>query len=1114
MQPRLLTLLLAILTTTVIGSGVWTVDRAIQERHRATERSEVLHQLSVVWAKLDFRLHARLAPGRDPVSFGQRLGSVEWDSLLREAGLEGGAVPLRYVVRAGAGAQTPDGRLYGDPAVLHAKPVVLDLSLPIGPWQLAAVPRTGWGRTAPGSEVLRVGGGMLALFSGVLVWLMVRYASRLRNEIRGRGEADAALRKASRAMWVLSRCNRALMRAGDETELLEEVCRIITEGGAYRLAWVGYVQHDEEGTLRPVAWAGADRELVEQALLSWPDAPWGPGPGGRAIRTGRPAIIRDILSDPECSRWREDVAKRDLGSAIGLPLLLGAQTFGALVICARARHAFDTEEVEVLVDLADNLAYGIGALRTRAEGERGRASLHVHSLQQALMNTLLRIGLESIPLEAQLQRALEAVLAVPWMPLTPKGAIMLASEQEETLVLKASCNLSPGVETMCRQVPFGTCLCGRAAADGELVHTPCVNAEHERACEGMEPHAHYVAPIKAGGRVLGVLVLYMAEGYPRQEHEVEFLGTVASTLAGIIERKRAEEQLHLAATVFENTVEGVIISDAQNRIIAVNRAFTEITGYSAEEARGNTPRLLRSERHDETFYRKLWESIRDDGHWQGEIWNRRKSGEVYPEWLSANAVRDAAGNVTHYVGVFSDISMVKQSEERLDHLAHHDALTGLPNRLLINARLEHALQRAHRSGRRVAVLFMDLDRFKTINDSLGHPAGDELLRTVAGRLSAAVREADTVGRLGGDEFTIILEGLEHGEDARLIARKVLDKLVEPLFLGGREVFVTTSIGISLYPNDGQDVHNLLKNADTAMYRAKHQGRNNYQFYTSSMTTEASERLALETELRHALERNEFRLVYQPQLDLRTGAIVGAEALVRWAHPELGVVLPDRFIGVAEEIGQIVALGAWVLRTACAQQVAWEREGPGRLRMSVNLSGRQFQDRGLIPMVASALEETGIDPDYLELELTESYLMDSPEETIRTLGALKAMGVHLALDDFGVAYSSLSYLKRFPLDKLKIDRSFVCDIPGDSDDVAIVSTIIAMAGNLKLRVLAEGVETADQMAFLEAGGCDEFQGYYFSRPVPAEDFQLLFGGRSGRRPATAQGLSMGAGAAIG
>lgn len=554
-------------------------------------------------------------------------------------------------------------------------------------------------------------------------------------------------------------------------------------------------------------------------------------------------------------------------------------------------------------------------------------------------------------------------------------------------------------------------------------------------------------------------------------------------------RKETESALLQAAIVFENTRDGVIVTDLDARILAVNRAFTEITGYSESEVLGTNPRLLHSAHHGLSFYESVWASLLRTGHWQGEIWNRRKSGEIYPEWLTISAVRDEGGEVTRYVGVFTDISRLRQSQDRLEQLTHYDPLTGLPNRLLLEARLAHALDHAEQNGGRVGVLHIDLDHFKTINEGLGHAVGDELLKAIAERLRLRVREEDTLARPGADNFVLVLERLDKPEKAAGVARDLLSLIKAPFTLSsGREVFVCASIGISLYPDDGTTASALIRNADAALNRAKELGRDTCHFYTEALTRAATARLNLESRLRRALERGELVLHYQPLVAVADRRVVGVEALARWQDPKRGLIYPAEFIPVAEESGLIAPLGDWVLVEACRQMQSWMRAGLGLNAVAVNLSTRQFLLHDVGERVRAALSASGLPGPHLELEITESTLMQPGASALETLLGLKDLGVRLAVDDFGTGYSSLAYLKRFPIDRLKIDRSFVKDIPTDPDDMEIVATIIAMGRNLHLEVLAEGVETEEQLAFLRENGCDAFQGHLVSPALAAEELE--------------------------
>ena len=560
---------------------------------------------------------------------------------------------------------------------------------------------------------------------------------------------------------------------------------------------------------------------------------------------------------------------------------------------------------------------------------------------------------------------------------------------------------------------------------------------------------------------------------------------------------RARDDLNLYATVFTNAAEGMTITDERSRIIAVNPAFSQITGYTLEDIAGSTPAVLGSGRQSASFYREMWATLEREGQWQGEIWNRRKDGEVYPEWLSITAVRNAAGESSHYIGIFSDITDRKAAEARIHHLAHHDALTNLPNRTLLQDRLEQAILQSRRNRRHAAVLFIDLDRFKLINDTLGHDVGDGLLAQVAQRCLACVRDTDTVARQGGDEFVIVLPELEQAQDAAMVARKLVSELGKPYLLGVHELTVTASVGIAIYPDDGRNASMLLRNADAAMYGAKSDGRNAYQFYSSELNTASLGELLLENQLRGALNRGELLLYYQPKVSAASGRIDGAEALLRWHHPELGMLAPGRFVPAAEEAGLIVPIGEWVLRTACRQLRAWLDAGIEPVSVAVNLSAQQFAHQDLVGLVESVLAETGLPAGLLELELTETMLMRDVDRATEVLSRLRALGVRLSIDDFGTGYSSLAYLKRFEVDVLKIDRSFVHDIRSDGADGKIAAAVIALAHSLGQQVVAEGVETEYQRDYLARHRCDVFQGYLFGRPMPGED---LFARLEAEQPA--------------
>ena len=560
---------------------------------------------------------------------------------------------------------------------------------------------------------------------------------------------------------------------------------------------------------------------------------------------------------------------------------------------------------------------------------------------------------------------------------------------------------------------------------------------------------------------------------------------VCTQSSDITDRKRAEDELRLAARVFDRAGEGIMVTDPQRRILTVNDAFSKVTGYEAEEVVGKSPAVLASGRHTPEFYRQMWEAINAKGWWQGEIWNRRKSGEEFPEWLTINAVHDSDGKLTNYVGIFSDITAIKESQHRVEFLATHDELTGLPNRTLFLDRVRLAIARAARQGTSFAVLFVDLDNFKVVNDSLGHAEGDALLKETAKILGGCMRATDTVARFGGDEFALLQEETS-AEEAEGTARRVADTLSRSVNIGSQYFFVSASIGISLYPTDGTDAETLLKNADSAMYQAKDQGKRTHQFFTKEIRVAADERLQLGNGLRRAIDKDELFLVYQPQVDLNSGTVIGIEALLRWQHPEKGLVMPEKFIAMAEKVGLIHHVGEWVANAACRQLATWVAQGYRVPRLSFNTSAEQFRRHHLPSAIARLVAHYRIDAQLLTIELTESALMVDPDQCLRQLRDLKALGVKLSIDDFGTGFSSLSFLRRYPLDELKIDRSFVDEVAHNPDDRAITQAILAMADTLGLSVVAEGIETEEQLSVLRSLRCANGQGFFFSKPLPADE----------------------------
>lgn len=681
-------------------------------------------------------------------------------------------------------------------------------------------------------------------------------------------------------------------------------------------------------------------------------------------------------------------------------------------------------------------------------------------------------------------------------------SILLLDKRAKHLNLGAAPSLPDDYNAAINSLKIGEGIgsCGTAAFRGEAVIIPDIDHHpywqpYLELTRKADLHACWSVPFKdEKGHVLGTFAIYHRMASEPGPGDLELIEEFVSFTALAVQKVYAAEALRLAATVFESIREGVVITDLEPRIVAVNRAYTEITGYSADQVIGKNPKVVRSGRHDKPFYQEMWARLKKEGYWNGEIWNRRKSGEVYPQWLTISAVNFGSedgkeAEPSNYVGVFTDVSQIKQSEAQLARLAHYDSLTGLPNRLLMQTYLQHAVERAYRHHQKIAVLYIDLDRFKNVNDSLGHPVGDELLIMLAERLRKRLREEDILARLGGDEFLLILEDVKDSSDPAIVAATLLDLLSTPFLLpSGHDIFINASIGISLFPDDASNVTELIQHADMAMYQAKKEGRYTYCYHTEALSIAANERLALENRLRHALIAGEFVLHFQPLIDAHTSHVVGVEALTRWQPPGEAIISPGKFIPIAEDTGLIVPLGEWVLRAACEQSRAWMDAGIPPLVVAVNLSVRQFQSENLVGMVQRVLEETRLPATYLELELTESMFVAQAERSIETLNQLKALGVRLAIDDFGTGYSSLTYLKRFPIDKLKIDQSFVHGLAHDANDREIAATIIAMARGLKLDVLAEGIESEQQLEFLRQHDCDYYQGYLFHRPVPAAELE--------------------------
>ena len=875
------------------------------------------------------------------------------------------------------------------------------------------------------------------------------------QDITERKLAEAKIRRLTNIYAALSECNQAIVRCSTPEELFPLICRFAVQFGGMKMAWVGLLDPD---TLRvqPVASFGEGTAFLQDMQVSADaESPFGKGATGTSIRELKPVWIQDYLNDPRTVAWHEWAAHAGFGAVAALPLTRNDIAIGALVLYAGEANSFEADVRNLLAEMALDISYALTSYAREAERRRMEVALRESESRFRDLYEKAPLAYQSLDIAGNILEVNEAWLA------------LLGRSRDEVIGHFIGDFLTDvSIRTLENEFP---------------------KFQQEGRVDG--PLFHFVH--KDGSQRL-----LMVNGQIARDKEGNFLRTHC-IMSDLTTRLQSEEQLRLAAQVFEQSAEGIIITDAEQNIVLVNRAFSDISGYSAGEALGQNPRILSSGHHDAGFYRVMWESIRSLGHWQGELWNRRKDGNIYPELVSISQVLDSDGRVSHYVGIFSDISEHKVNEAHIQRLAHFDALTGLPNRNLLADRVAQALSRMERNSESLALVFLDLDRFKNVNDSLGHRIGDELLIQVAERLQSDLRDEDTVSRLGGDEFILVLPDTS-ADGAAHVAEKVLHSVSLPYRIGPHELTITPSLGIAMYPADGETYETLSMCADAAMYRAKQGGRHTFRFFTREMQERSERTLQLENALRRALELDQLQLHFQPQLALESKRIIGVEALLRWQHPELGQVAPSDFIPVAEESGLILPIGEWVLRTAVRQMKAWMNAGMSPIVLAVNLSAVQFRQARLPELVSHILDEFKLPPPCLELELTEGVAMDDPLAAIAVMDDLHARGIRMSIDDFGTGYSSLSYLKRFKVYKLKIDQSFVREISCDAEGEAIVEAIIGLARSLGLQTIAEGVETADQRDFLSENGCNEVQGYFFARPMPADQFEAFV--RSYRPPA--------------
>ena len=855
-------------------------------------------------------------------------------------------------------------------------------------------------------------------------------------------------KRLNRELHAISDCNQAMMRAEDEQALLDEVCRIICEEAGYCMAWVGYAEHDDAMTVRPHAWAGEEAGYLSLTSLTWADTPTGQRPFGIAIRSGETSCAQDFASETWSASWTAQALLRGYRSGIALPLKNDkSTTFGVLCIYSTQTNAFTPDEIKLLEKLAGDLAFGVTSLRLRAKQEEAKRQLVA---SEQLFRALVENSPDPI---ARYDRELRRVYVNP--------AIRKLFKEP--------------VERVLGDTPAGASV---------LVDPGSYMAAIRRVIETAEEHTH-----EGAYRTIDGEVRWSSWRFTPEYGADGKVATVLVISHDITERKQSEDRLRLAASVFATSQEGILISDADNRIIDVNPAFTRLTGYERAEALGRNPSFLSARRQGEGFYELMWHAIETKGGWQGELWNRRKNGEEYAELLSIIAVKDACGQLQHYVGAFSDISVLKEHEADLDRIAHYDMLTSVPNRRLLGDRLDQAIARARRLGKNLAVCYLDLDGFKPVNDQFGHQGGDLLLVEIARRLLAMSRGDDTVARLGGDEFVLLWNDIDAEADCLQSLDRILTEVSAPMVIDGVPISVSASIGVTLYPEDNVDADSLLRHADHAMYSAKQLGKNRYQMFDSRLERQLSSRAEFLAKVTRALTTGQFELHYQPKVDCSTGTMIGAEALIRWNDPILGLVGPNEFLPLIENDNLAISVGRWVFEQTLQQAREWDAIGLA-LPISVNVFPRHLNYPSFIDDLRSTIARywPEMPAKRLLLEIVETSELEELDAIEGVIKECLSLGIGFSLDDFGTGYSSLVYLRRLSVEELKIDRSFVRDMLKNPDDHAIVVSVIGLGRAFGLRVVAEGVESDEQARHLLKLGCHVVQGYGLGRPMPARDFQ--------------------------
>ncbi|BBN59569.1 hypothetical protein HVMH_1163 [Hydrogenovibrio marinus] len=867
------------------------------------------------------------------------------------------------------------------------------------------------------------------------------------RDITKRKQDELRLERLARIHSALSQTNEAIIQCHTEQDLYDRVCEVIVNNGDMKMAWIGKLDM-VSGLVKPVAWSGMNSNYLQGLEISVKNEEL-KGPTAIAIMTNAPYWCEDFQKDPHTAHWHERAKKFGWQSSASIPLTQRSQVVATLNIYSDVVNAFDDEMKDLLLEMGADISFALSSYVAEQERE-----VIEHERQEALERLQKIAGrLPGVIYQFQLYK-------------NGRSCFPFASEAMEHIFrVKPESIFEDATAVFDRVYPDDL--------EG-------LNLSIQESAENLASWQYEFRLIFDDGEIKWL----SGNAIPQKQSDDSILWH--GFITDITERRKTEEQIEMASKVFEQSREGIMITDANLKLLMVNDAFSDITGYSREEVLGSAPSVLSSGKHTKEFYSQMWKQIEGEGHWQGEIWNKHKSGRFYPEWLSISQGKNKDGEVMQYIGVFTDISKMKESEEHIHRLEHFDSLTNLVNRESLIKRLTKAISQAEENHKNVAVLFIDLDHFKNINDTLGHYVGDKMLMEVGRRISDLLGAEDQLGRQGGDEFIAVMPNADESEAAHM-AENVLKSVAFEMSLENLNLQITPSVGIAIYPQDGSDAGSLLKNADTAMYQAKSDGRNNYRFFTHEMQQHAAKIMSIESALRTALVRNEFEMYYQPQVCAHTHKVVGAEALIRWDNPELGRISPTEFIPVAEQSGQILDISNWVMETAIEQIKEWQERGLPFVNIAVNLSAAQFRDEALPSQIIGLLNKYKVDPSCLTVELTETLAMSNPHSAVQIMDKLTSHGVRIAIDDFGTGYSSLSYLKKFKATKLKLDQSFVRDVVEDADDRSIIIGMISLAQSLGLKTIAEGVETQYQLSFLEEKGCDEIQGYYFSKPIPSDEF---------------------------